>query len=588
MALLTVKDLVLSFGEGNLIDRISFSLDRRERICLLGRNGTGKSTLLKLIHEDVEADEGQITLLPEARIGYLPQVVPAEIEGTVFEVVEAGITGDLEPWVRRERAERVIAQLDLPGSSFRPLSAGLQRRVLLARAWANDPDLLLLDEPTNHMDMAAILALEKRLLRFDGAILFVTHDRDFLTRLSTRIMELDRGKLTDWACDYPTFLERKLAHLEAESTRRDLFDRKLEEEETWIRQGLKARRKRNMGRVRRLQAMREEKRERLEIPETPQIEIANAGRTGVRVIEAKGARFGYEGRTVVREVTTRIYRKDRIGVVGPNGCGKTTLLRGLLKEIEPLAGSVRLGTGLRVVYFDQLRDSLDPDGTVLDNVADGNDILTFNGRDIHAKGYLHRFLFSAKRVRRKVRSLSGGEQNRLLLAKLFAKPSNVLVMDEPTNDLDIETLELLEDQIDGYPGTLLLVSHDRAFLENVVTSTFVYQGDGVFREVAGGFTAELAQEPKKEKRVKKAPPPPPKQSGPRKLTYKEKEELKRLPARIEALEERHGEICRAMADPDYFKGRKEEIVSAKAELLAIEKDLAQSFSRWEELEERDG
>jgi ATP-binding cassette subfamily F protein uup len=587
MAILTVSDLTLSFGDRNLLDQVSFSVERGERICLIGRNGTGKSTLLGLIHGEIEADEGQLALFPGIRIGYLPQELTAGIEGTVFEVVEAGVTGNLEPWERQQKAKRAISRLDLPVSLFQPLSAGLRRRVLIARALVNDPDLLLLDEPTNHMDIEAIIALEKLLLCFEGAIIFVTHDRDFLTRLSTRIWELDRGKLSDWTCGYRTFLERKLAHLEAEATRRDLFDRKLAEEETWLRQGMKARRKRNMGRVRRLEAMREEKRERREVPEAARLEIANGGRTGVRVIEAKGASFGYDGQPIVREITTRIHRKDRIGVVGPNGCGKTTLLRGLLKELTPLTGSVHHGTGLQVVYFDQLREQLDPDGTVVENLAGGADFVTVNGRNIHVVGYLHRFLFPAERARSRVRSLSGGERNRLILAKLFARPSNVLVMDEPTNDLDIETLELLEEQIDGYPYTLLLVSHDRAFLENVVTSTFVYQGDGLFKEYAGGYSDWSASEAKKKERVKKSPPPV-KKSGPRKLTYKEKEELKELPTRIEALEERHGEICKTMADPAFFKRQTEEVISTKAELAAIEEDLARSFSRWEELEERNG
>jgi ATP-binding cassette subfamily F protein uup len=580
----SVDRIAISFGSGNLFEEVSFVISPKERICLLGRNGTGKSTLLRLLLGEVEPDEGKITSLPGTTVAYLPQEVPAGIEGAVLDVVMTGVDETLEVWQQQEEARGVIARLDLPvDADFPSLSAGMQRRVLLARAMACGPDLLLLDEPTNHMDMFAIIGLENLLLRFEGSIIFVTHDRDFLSRLAVRILEIDRGRLFDWSCDYATFLERKEAALDAEASGRERFDRFLAEEETWVRQGLKARRKRNMGRVRRLKAMRTLRAERREAPELARLEIAQANRSGSLVFKVNDASFGYDGRSVVRNLTTRIHRLDRIGIVGPNGCGKTTLLRGLLGDLPPMTGSVRVGTGLEVVFFDQLREQLDLDRSVADNVGDGNDTFTVNGRVIHVMGYIKRFLFSRERAGSKVGSLSGGERNRLLLAKLFAMPSNVLVMDEPTNDLDIETLELLEAELAEYPGTLLLVSHDRAFLENVVTTTFVYQSDGVFKEYAGGYRDWDAQKPVH--RESQAPRPVQvKTARPRKRNYRETEELKGLPARIETLEARQAELCQAMADPDYYKRAKEDLAADKADLDRIEADLAKAFERWEELE----
>ena len=523
MALLSLRDIRVAFGGPSLLDGASLQIEPGDRICLLGRNGTGKSTLLKVVNGEIAPDEGEIVRQQGVTVALIPQEIPPGLSGTVRDVVSGG---------SGMAAEKAISRLGLsPGADFGTLSGGMQRRVLIARALARESDILLLDEPTNHLDIDGIAWLENFLLREARTLLFVTHDRMFLRKLATRIVELDRGRLRDWACDYDTYLERREADLSAETAQRSRFDKRLAEEETWIRRGVKARGTRNEGRVRALERMREERRARREQVGTVRMETQRAVPSGRLVVEALGVEVGYGDRPVVRDFSTTILRGDRVGVIGPNGSGKTTVLRVLLGELSPRVGTVRLGTRLTVAYSDQLREGLDEEKTVAENLGDGSDTVTVNGRPRHVIGYLQDVLFTPDRARSPVRVLSGGERNRLQLAKLFTKPFNLLVLDEPTNDLDIETLDLLEDLLLEYAGTLLLVSHDRAFLNNVVTSTLVIAGDGTVAEYVGGYDDWLTQ------RGDGVPPgtgttpsprenPRPKREGPRKLTFKERRELR--------------------------------------------------------------
>ena len=604
MALISIQEVSLGFGGPLLLEEINLQIERGEWVGLLGRNGTGKTTLLKLVNGDINPDSGVIARQQNLRVAYLPQGVPLELSGTVAEIVAsgqmpagAGPSNAEDPWQRQLQAEQVISRMQLdPQARFEVLSAGLKRRVLLARGLARNPDLLLLDEPTNHLDIESINWLESFLTRWGGTLLFVTHDRAFLQKLATRIVELDRGRLFDWNCNYPTFLQRKDAMLNAEAEQNAIFDKKLAQEEKWIRQGIEARRTRNEGRVRALKRLREIRRERREQPGKVRMQIQEERRSGKLVIEAEGVSYAYGDRPIVRNFSTTIQRGDKVGIIGPNGSGKTTLLRILMKELAPDQGEVRLGTNLETAYFDQLRSQLDETQSVLDNVGQGRDVITINGRPRALISYLQDFLFSPDRVHAPISALSGGERNRLLLARLFALPANLLVLDEPTNDLDIETLEILEDLLLEYSGTLLLVSHDRTFLNNLVTGTLVLDGTGQVREYVGGYDdwqrQRQAENPEKPAEKPRKPtgsasqnPPQPAPETPRKLTYKEKRELDELPQRIENLEAEHLQLSNTLADPAFYQRDNTEISRTVNRLKELEEDLAQAYRRWEELEQ---
>ena len=599
MALLSLRAVSLAFGGPRLLDRVDAQVERGERVCLVGRNGEGKSTLLRLIEGAIEPDEGNVLRQQGLRISRLPQEVPPGHNGTVADEVAEGLDhpgGHSE--AEHHRVDSILSRIGLdPDARFEALSSGMKRRVLLARSLVSDPDILLLDEPTNHLDIESIRWLEEFLLRYGGTLVFVTHDRVFLERLATRIIEIDRGRLYDWACDYPTFLKRKEEMLSAESQQNALFDKRLAQEEVWIRKGVEARRTRNEGRVRALKAMREMRQRRRERTGSARMQVQEADRSGSMVIEAKGVAFGYGDRPVVRGLTTTITRGDKVGIIGPNGSGKTTLLRLLLGELPPDQGTVRLGTRLEVAYFDQLKAKLDEERTVQENVSEGYDTIPINGQPRHVLSYLQDFLFPPERSRCLVKVLSGGERSRLLLAKLFTKPSNVLVLDEPTNDLDVETLELLEGLLVEYEGTVLLVSHDRAFLNGVATGTLAIGPDGEVKEYDGGYDDYLRQrqadataeprpaaEPVRTATATDTATAAPSKERPRKLSHKERRELDELPARIEALERDRQELHETMADPAFYRREGSGISEAKARLEALERDLALAYERWETLE----
>ena len=595
MALLSMKNVSLAFGGPLLLNQASLQIEQGERICLVGRNGEGKTTLMKLISRDILPDKGEIICQQGIRTAYLAQDVPRDIRGTVSKMLETRLDGmtDQEEWQKHRQVEYITSLMKLdPDAEFEVLSAGLKRRVLLARALVCKPDILLLDEPTNHMDIPAVLRTEDFLLSYGGTLLFVTHDRAFLRKLATRIVELDRGHLTNWPCDYQTYLERKQEMLNTEENQWGEFDKKLAQEEVWIRKGVKARRTRNEGRVRALMKMREMRQARRERSGTAQIQAQEAERTGKLVIEVRRIRYAYADHPVIQNFSTLIIRGDKVGIIGPNGCGKTTLLQILLKNLAPSEGNVRHGTHLEVAYFDQLRAQLDEEKSVQDNVADGNDKVIINGSPRHIIGYLKDFLFSPDRARSPVRALSGGERNRLLLAKLFTRPSNVLVLDEPTNDLDTETLELLEELLMNYQGTLLLVSHDRAFLNNVVTNTLAFEGNGRVSGYVGGYDDWLRQRkselPAKEDKVPKARKQKPKTQGerPGKLSYKEQRELESLPQRIEAMEAEQEELYQIMADPEFYQQEGEKISRAKTRVADLERELEAAYEQWEALDAR--
>ncbi|MHB1557578.1 MAG: ATP-binding cassette domain-containing protein [Isosphaeraceae bacterium] len=598
MALLSLRDVSLAFGGPRLLDHVDWQIERGDRICLLGRNGEGKSTLLKLVEGRLEPDEGQVIRQQGLRIARLPQEVPEGRGGTVADEVAEGLHDAGDPHAAGasdHRVETVVSRMGLdPGAEFASLSSGMKRRVLLARALVAEPDILLLDEPTNHLDIESIRWLEEFLLRYVGTLVFVTHDRAFLGRLATRIAELDRGCLADWACDYPTFLERKEQLLAAEERQAALFDKKLAQEEVWIRKGIQARRTRNEGRVRALEAMRVARRQRRERQGVARMQLQEAERSGSLVIEAKDVAFAYEGdsaRPVIRELTTTIMRGDKVGIIGPNGSGKTTLLQLLLGGLEPRSGTIRRGTNLEVAYFDQLKATLDDEKTVQQNVSE-YETIAINGQHRHIIGYLQDFLFPPERSRSLVKFLSGGERSRLLLARLFTRPSNVMVLDEPTNDLDIETLELLESLLVDYQGTVLLVSHDRAFLNDVATSTLAIEPDGRVKEYDGGYDDYLRQRREEEPPAPRAAPASstsaaparPQSQRPRKISQKERKELETLPARIESLEAARVELHDAMADPSFYRQDGAAIAESRGRLEAIESELAAAYARWEELE----
>ena len=588
MALLSLRGIRVAFGGPALLEGASLQIEPGDRICLLGRNGTGKSTLLRIVSGEIAPDEGEIVRQQGVKVALVPQEIPPGLSGTVRDVVSGG---------SGVAAEKAISRLGLsPGADFATLSGGMQRRALIARAFAREADILLLDEPTNHLDIDAIARLESFLLREAKTLLFVTHDRMLLRKLATRIVELDRGRLRDWACDYDTYLERREADLSAERAQRARFDKRLAEEETWIRRGVKARTTRNEGRVRALEKMREERRERREQAGTVRMEAQRAVPSGRLVVEVRGVEAGYGDRAVIRGFSTTILRGDRVGIIGPNGSGKTTLLRVLLGELPPRTGTVRLGTRLAVAYSDQLREGLDEEKTVAENVGDGSDTVVVNGRPRHVIGYLQEVLFSPDRARSPVRVLSGGERNRLQLAKLFTKPFNLLVLDEPTNDLDIETLDLLEDLLLEYTGTLLLVSHDRAFLNNVVTSTLVIDGSGTVAEFVGGYDDWVRQREEAAPPGTGSAPPPrekprPKREGPRRLSFRERRELSEIPGRIRdaeaeiaALEAERDELLRSMADPAFYRREGARVAQDRARLEAVQAGIEEAYRRWEAME----
>ena len=626
MAMIGMRDVCWGFDEPPLLENVTLQIGKGERVCLVGRNGVGKSTLLKLLGGEMLPDSGDVWRRQGLSVAALEQDVPAGFDGTIFDVVAEGLgeTGRAlaehrricrkteirddphlakrrdelqhmldagDGWELLTRTENILSQTRLdPENRFADLSAGLKRRTLFARALARKPDLLLLDEPTNHLDIDTIIWMEEFILRHVKTLLFITHDRAFLKKIAGRIMELDRGRLVSYDCDYNAYLKRRQAALEIAETQNGVFDKKLSREEAWIRKGIKARRTRNEGRVKSLQKMRAAYRARRRQIGNVRLQVQEAERTGKLVIEAGAVSFSYGQALIVRDFSTVIMRGDKVGIIGPNGVGKTTLLKILLKAERPETGSVRHGTNLQVVYFDQLRAQLDEQKTVRENIAGGNDFIIFNGQKRHVISHLQDFLFSPQRCRTPVDVLSGGEKNRLLLAKLFTEPANVLVLDEPTNDLDAETLELLEELIFEYQGTLLLVSHDRAFLNNVVTSTIVFEGNGQVVEYAGGYDDWLSQRPLRtaerepEKNIRKKVRPKPKTRSSRKLGYLQKREIQDLPQKIETLESEQKELFAILSDPLFYKKEKDEIAGIKSDLDRVEREIETAYLRWEELE----
>ena len=621
MALISLQDVSIGFGGPRLLEEINLQIESGEWVGLLGRNGMGKSTLLKLIAGDIQPHSGTIARQQGIRMAYLPQEVPQGLSGRVAEIIEGGleaVTGTLDNehlWQRQHQVDKIISQMELdPEARFEVLSAGMKRRVYLARGLVRNPDLLLLDEPTNHLDITSIDWLEDFLKRWNKTLVFVTHDRVFLQRLTTRIVELDRGKLFDWNCDYSTFVKRKDEMLSAEQAQNAIFDKKLAQEEVWIRKGIEARRTRNEGRVRALKRLREQRSERRDLSGKVRMQISTENRSGRLVIEAENISFAYgisargsvpaavsksrrmdggeSNKVIIQNFSTIIQRGDKIGIVGPNGSGKTTLLRLLMGELPPSSGEVRHGTNVEMAYFDQLRAQLDESKSVLDNVGQGRDTITINGRARNLMGYLEDFLFTRERVRAPISALSGGERNRLLLARLFTQPANLLILDEPTNDLDLETLEVLEDLLLDYEGTLLLVSHDRAFLDNIVTSTLILDSTGNVTEYVGGYDdwrkqlvdSKPASDSPKPAPAKQAESNADAKSTPRKLSYNEKRELEELPKKIEALEAEQHELNAKMETTEFYLQDGKIITRAVERLQEIHDELSRLYHRWGELE----
>jgi ATP-binding cassette subfamily F protein uup len=624
--LIRLDDVSIAFGANALLDQIYFQLDPGEKVGLLGRNGEGKSTLMKIMAGYIPADSGEVWREPTLKLAWLAQEPQLTATDTIYDAVAAGL-GELGQWIAdyhhlslnlhqddkaltrlgelqhkleahngwhfQQRVETTLSRLGLPGEqAVSSLSGGWKRRVALAQALVIEPDVLLLDEPTNHLDFESIRWLEEQILVFQGAVLFVTHDRAFLQRLATRIVDLDRGKLVSWPGNYQDYLRRKAAALEDESRQNAEFDKKLAKEEVWIRQGIKARRTRNEGRVRALKKLRAERAERRNTVGTTQLKLASAEKSGKKVIEAIDVSFAYADKKVVSHFSTLIQRGDKIGLLGPNGAGKSTLIKLLLQQLQPQSGQVELGTRIELAYFDQLREQLDPEMAVADCIADGNDFVEIDGSKRHVISYLADFLFSSVRARSPVKSLSGGERNRLLLARLFTRPANLIVMDEPTNDLDLETLEILEEKLVNYEGTLLLVSHDRAFLDNVVTSVLVFEGEGVINEYIGGYEEwqTLCDERQKQQQAQtvalKEPvkKPKPKSDAKNKLSFKERNELASLPGLIEALETEQAQLTEQINQPDFYKQAQGDVQKALDRLQEIERLLEQAYERWETLD----
>jgi ATP-binding cassette subfamily F protein uup len=624
MPLLTFDNVSIAFGRHPVLEHASFQIDAGDRVCLIGRNGAGKSTMLKIVDGEVTPDAGDVWRQPGLAIARLSQDLPSDEDATVFDVVAAGLAdvGRLladfhhvshavaddpslmkrmeflqheidacDGWSLSQRVDNMLARLELPPDTrIGELSGGWRRRVALAQVLVGDPDLLLLDEPTNHLDIEVIQWLEEQLLDLRGGVLFVTHDRALLTRLATRIVELDRGVLTSWAGDYPTFLRKKAAALEEEARHAALFDKKLAQEEVWIRQGIRARRTRNEGRVRALLALREKRAQRRELEGNARLSLDEGRASGKLVSEVENLSYTWEGSDtpIVQNFSQRIMRGDRIGLVGPNGVGKTTLLRLLLGHLSPDGGSVRLGTKLEIAYYDQLRAALDLEKSVVENLAEGREYVEVQGQRRHVMGYLQDFLFSPERARTPLKALSGGEHNRVLLARLFAQPANLLVLDEPTNDLDIETLELLEELLVDYRGTLLLVSHDRAFLDNVVSSMLVFEGNGRIEEYVGGYSDWLQHRARLRARekpsVKGAKPVVAPKKKPAKLTFKAARELEQLPATIESFETEQSDLLERLGQPAFYKSDPEDQGQVHARVAELKAELEAAYDRWSELE----
>ncbi|EGR1559298.1 ABC transporter ATP-binding protein [Vibrio parahaemolyticus] len=633
MALLTIHNAQLAFGDHPLLDRAEFALQENERVCLVGRNGAGKSTLMKVLAGDILLDDGKIQVTQDVVVSRLEQDPPRNQEGTVYEYVSGGLAEigeqlkiyhdllDLvaqdpsekninrlaktqeqldhsNAWRFDDRVKNVLSALKLsPDTLLRDLSGGWQRKAALARALVCDPDVLLLDEPTNHLDVTTIEWLENFLKDFKGSIIFISHDRAFIKSMATRIVDLDRGQLSSFPGDYDNYLLEKEEMLRVEEMQNAEFDKKLAQEEVWIRQGIKARRTRNEGRVRALKKLREERRDRREVQGKVNLNIDDASRSGKIVFEAENVSFAYDGKQIVDNFSFNIMRGDRIALIGPNGCGKSTVLKLLLGQLEAQSGRLHCGTKLEVAYFDQYREILDPEKTVIDNLADGKQEVMVGGRQRHALSYLQDFLFAPKRARTPVKALSGGEKNRLLLARILLKPNNLLILDEPTNDLDIETLELLEEMLANYQGTLLLVSHDREFVDNTVTTSWIFEGDGVIEEFVGGYHDAKQQRDqalavrfstekpaKKEKVVEETPKTTQPKNNSKKLSYKLQRELEALPAKLEQLESDIETLQEQVNDPEFFAKPVEQTQPVLEQLAALEQELEIAFERWEELE----
>ncbi|NOI96181.1 MULTISPECIES: ABC transporter ATP-binding protein [Vibrio] len=632
MALLTIHNGQLAFGDHPLLDRADFALQENERVCLVGRNGAGKSTLMKVLSGNIIMDDGKMQITQDVVVSRLEQDPPRNEEGTVYDYVAGGLAEigeqlkiyhdllDLiatdpseknlnrltrvqeqldhaNAWRFEDRVTNVLGALKLTAETkLTDLSGGWQRKAALARALVCDPDVLLLDEPTNHLDVATIEWLEGFLKDFRGSIIFISHDRAFIKSMATRIVDLDRGKLSSFPGDYENYLVEKEEALRVEEMQNAEFDKKLAQEEVWIRQGIKARRTRNEGRVRALKKLREERLNRREVQGKAVIQIDDAQRSGKIVFEAESINFGFEGKEIVKDFSFNIMRGDRIALIGPNGCGKSTVLKLLLDQLKPDSGRLHCGTKLEVAYFDQYREILDPEKSVIDNLADGKQEVTVGGRERHALSYLQDFLFSPKRARTPVKALSGGEKNRLLLARIFLKSNNLLILDEPTNDLDIETLELLEDLLANYQGTLLLVSHDRQFVDNTVMTSWIFEGNGVIEEFVGGYHdaqqqrkqaleyRQVEKPSKPTKVVEETPKTAPVKAKPKKLSYKLQRELEALPQRLEELETQIEALQEEVNDPSFFSKSVEQTQPVLDKLTATEQELEVAFERWEELE----
>lgn len=614
MSKISLRNVSISFGLDPLLDKVDLQIEEKERVCILGRNGTGKSTLLKLIHDEIQADSGEIIRQQDVYTAKLEQDVPNDIQGTVYEVItqKLGNKGMLlarhqhllekmsthttmalaeelaavqhaideaHAWDLSYKIETIISRLSLPGEqAFAALSGGLKRRVLLGQALVNEPTVLLLDEPTNHLDITAIEWLEKFLKEFNQTVIFITHDRQFMQNVATRFIEIDRGKIQSYPGNYAQYLGRKQHELDVEATHHKLFDKKLKQEEIWIRQGIKARRTRNEGRVRALEALREIRKSRREVLAKAKLQLQEGEKSGKLVIEAQNLRYAYHDKQLINDFSTTIVRGDKIGLIGPNGVGKTTLLKILLGELKPQQGMVHHGTKLEIAYFDQLRAHLEEEKTVADNVSYGDQYVTVNGKSIHIMTYLQDFLFSPERARTPVKALSGGERNRLLLARLFTKPTNLLVLDEPTNDLDVETLELLEELLMEYKGTLLLVSHDRRFLNNIVTSTIVFTEGGKIEEFVGGYDDWLNQTTHQ----KNSPQPVTEMPKASTEEYTNRKEIAALERKIEKLENEQGELKHQLASPDLYQAEKTaQLQQLQQKLQKIELELTELIVRWE-------
>ncbi|ARV72635.1 TPA: ABC transporter ATP-binding protein [Vibrio campbellii] len=633
MALLTIHNAQLAFGDHPLLDKAEFALQENERVCLVGRNGAGKSTLMKVLAGDILLDDGKIQITQDVVVSRLEQDPPRNQEGTVYEYVSGGLAeigkqlkiyhdlldlvaqdpsekninrlakiqeqlDHLNAWRFDDRVKNVLGALKLdPETKLTDLSGGWQRKAALARALVCDPDVLLLDEPTNHLDVTTIEWLENFLKDFKGSIIFISHDRAFIKSMATRIVDLDRGQLASFPGNYDQYLNDKEEMLRVEEMQNAEFDKKLAQEEVWIRQGIKARRTRNEGRVRALKKLREERRDRREVQGKVNLNIDDASRSGKIVFEAENVSFAFEGKKIVADFSFNIMRGDRIALIGPNGCGKSTVLKLLLGQLETQGGRLHCGTKLEVAYFDQYREILDPEKTVIDNLADGKQEVMVGGRQRHALSYLQDFLFAPKRARTPVKALSGGEKNRLLLARILLKPNNLLILDEPTNDLDIETLELLEEMLANYQGTLLLVSHDREFVDNTVTTSWIFEGNGVIEEFVGGYhdakqqrdqvlasRGQVEKAAKKEKVVEETPKTTQPKNNSKKLSYKLQRELEALPAKLEQLESDIETLQEQVNDPEFFTKSVEQTQPVLEQLAAVEQELEIAFERWEELE----